>query len=837
MDNDERLTPLPGNISLQSGHNEYPPGYSAFYDDESLDNKRSLRQYFNVVYKRLPIILAIVILVTAGVAFYSFRQPSIYEARTEMIIEPRKPEVTRKEAININFGNDVNYYNTQLQLLQNPDLMKRVVIALGYYRDATILGDQNRGFIAGIRNLFSGTRKAADPENSLPILSEAPSGSDTAGKIQLSPEENARAETYAGILAGGLRVEQIERTNIVNVNVQNSNPVLAAKVADKVAELFKKEDSERETAGAQKAYDDLKVSIEELKATIVQKENDFIAEMRSSDLPLQEKGGDLRAGNLEALLGQWRDAQNESGKLHATYSAALAASAKGDILSVVGDNKAIQDARSQNLKRQADFEKRIEDIDRKINEAKEKRESLLAKYTTEYKDVIAVVAQINELEGQKTRIDKEVSEKIRSEGQKLEKNAEREVLASLRSQLAAAQQREERQRVAYEQAASKANFEGQVETKLTGLRREIESNRSLLDTYTQRQKEQELALSTERPNNITIQNKAVTPGAPISPNRPRNILIAFLISLAAGIGLAFLMDYLDDSVRTSDDVSRHLGLPTLALIPHYANTDKRKLLLAPKNGNGSFSPAALITLEERHSPMAEAYRHLRTSLLFSSAGKPPQTILVTSSQPSEGKTTTAINTAITLAQSDADVVIIDCDLRRPRLHSHFGLENTQGLTNYLSGDKSTENLIRTYKDLPRLKIITSGPIPPNPAELLSSNEMRNLLQFLRGRFKHVIIDSPPAISFTDAAILSTLVDGVVLVAMAGKSSIHLMRQFKQRVGNIGARIYGVVLNGIKSGSMEYDYYGSGYYKYYQTPDGDESTPVMEEQASVHKTKD
>ena len=121
----------------------------------------------------------------------------------------------------------------------------------------------------------------------------------------------------------------------------------------------------------------------------------------------------------------------------------------------------------------------------------------------------------------------------------------------------------------------------------------------------------------------------------------------------------------------------------------------------------------------------------------------------------------------------------------------------------------------------------SGPIPPNPAELLSSNEMKNLIQFLKGRFKHVIVDSPPAISFTDAAILSTLVDGVVLVAMAGRSSIHLMRQFKQRLGNIGARIYGVVLNGIKSGSMEYDYYGTGYYDYYRRSDADE-TPIMED---------
>ena len=326
----------------------------------------------------------------------------------------------------------------------------------------------------------------------------------------------------------------------------------------------------------------------------------------------------------------------------------------------------------------------------------------------------------------------------------------------------------------------------------------------------------------------SISMHAVTPGAPTGPQRGRNIMIAFLLSFAAGIGLAFLLDYLDDSVRTSDDVTRHLGLPTLALIPHYMNTDKKKSLLPAKNGNTQFQTAALITMAERNSPIAEAYRHLRTSLLFSSAGKPPQTILVTSSQPSEGKTTTAINTAITLAQSDADVVLVDCDLRRPRLHTHFGLENQHGLTNYLSGDKNTENMIRTYPDLPRLKVITSGPIPPNPAELLSSNEMRNLLQFLSSRFKHVIIDSPPAISFTDASILSTLVDGVVLVAMANKSSIHLMRQFKQRVSTIGARIYGVVLNGIRANSTEYYYYGSGYYKYYSKSEEDESTPLMED---------
>lgn len=829
MENDQRLTPLPVVADIQPARIDYSPGYQPSYD-ESLESKRSIRQYVNVVYKRLPIIIALAIFVTAAAALYSYSLPSIYEAQTSMIIEPRKPKVTSKDAININFGDDDKYYKTQLKLLQNHDLMRRVVIALGMHREANLLGGQ-RGITQTVRSLFSGGQKTPSTENSLPVISDVSLDADKGGQIQLTPEENARADSYAAVLAGSLQVEQVERTNIVNVKVRASDPVIAAKVADKVAELFKLEDEKRESDGAETAYEQLQDSINELKTTIIEQEKNYLAALRAAGLPLQEKGGELRQNNLEALLGYWRDAQKQTGEIQAKYSATLSASGKGDILAVVGENAAIQDARNNNLKLRTDLEKRVEDLDKKINEANEKLQTLKVKYTDEYRDVVAEKARITELEEQKKRVVSEITQRLKTEGEALVRNAEKEVVASLNAQLAAAQQREAKQRAAYETAAAKANIEGQYETELARLKRETDSNKLLLDTYMQRQKEQELALLIEKPNNIKIHSNAVVPGGPIGPQRSRNIMVALLLSLGAGIGLAFLLDYLDDSVRTSDDISRHLGLPTLALIPHYLNTDKKKLLTARNGGGSGGMPGAgtLITMEERHSPMAEAYRHLRTSLLFSSAGKPPQTILVTSSQPSEGKTTTAINTAITLAQSDADVVIVDCDLRRPRLHSHFGLDNNRGLTNYLSGDKDTTGLIRTYADMPRLKIVTSGPIPPNPAELLSSNEMRNLLQFLSGKFKHVIIDSPPAISFTDATILSTLVDGVVLVAMANKSSIHLMRQFKQRVSNIGARIYGVVLNGIKADSTEYYYYGSGYYKYYSQAEDDESTPMLEDQ--------
>jgi capsular exopolysaccharide synthesis family protein len=841
MEQDQRLTPLPKSLDLRAPKTEYPASYAGFYDDEVTEGRRSLQQYFNVVKKRLPIILALTTLATAAAAFYMYRMPSQYQATTEMVIEPRKPKVQSKESININFGNDANYYNTQLELLQNSDLMKEVVIRLGLYKEPDLFGNEDRGILSGLRSIFSSGKRDSASDNSLPIVSTMPGGGDSTQTVQLTAEEKARAELYAGILASRLSVVQKERTNLVNVSVTTPKPDLSARVADKVAEVFIDKDAERETEGARRAYEDLTKSIEDLGKTIADQEADLIGYMRSSGLPLQEKGQDLSAARLQTMSETWLKAMEGRRQLEARYNAAVQASSRGEGMNIpdLYENKIFQDTMRLNTERKAKLQDQIRDIEKKIQEADAEKAELLVKYTPEYSRVKAVEERINSLQATKTKTEREVSSIIDQDQKKIEKDAVGGALVALRSQLAAAQKQEAQALASYEQEAAQANVQGQAQTELTTKKRAIETNRNLLDTYTQRQKEQELAIASGRPENIKIAANAVTPGSPIGPQRARNILVAFLVSFGVGIGLAFLLDYLDDSVKTSDDIGRHLGLPTLALIPHHFGSEKRRLKLVAANGNGNGGApisTGLITLEERHSPMAEAYRHLRTSLLFSSAGKPPQTILVTSSQPSEGKTTTAINTAVTLAQADADVVIVDCDLRRPRLHSYFDLENSQGLTNYLSGERNTEHLIKTCRELPRLKVITSGPIPPNPAELLSSNEMKNLLQFLRGRYKHVIIDSPPAISFTDAAILSTLVDGVVIVAMAGKSSIHLMRRFKHRLGNIGARIYGVVLNGIKAGSMEYDYYGTGYYEYYAKSDADESTPVMEDVAAIHRTK-
>lgn len=847
MENDERLTPLPltPKSNLQTINQEYPTVYAPMYDDENFEERRSIRQYFNIIYKRLPIILALTIVVTAIAAFYMYRQPSVFQAQTEMLIEPRKPKPQANTPVNINFGNDVNYYNTQLQLLQNPDLMKQVVIKLGLHRQPNLFAGQNRGLTAPIRDLFAGSKTEEDKNasSSLPVLTETAANNENTGQITLTPDEKALTERYAGMFLTGLTVVQVERTNIVNLTVKSTNAELSAKVADTVGEVFIEQDVARETQGAKRAYEELSKSIEDLKTTIGGQEFDLINVLSSNNLPLGAEGGQFRSSILTTVYGQYQEARNERLKVEARYNTAVEANRRGEGASIpdLTDSEIYRDTIRLNTERKAKLQDQIREIDKQIQQAEVEKAELLVKYTPEYFKVKQIEEKTTSLRTNKEKTEKEVSEIINRDQKRIESDAVNGALVGLRSQLNSAQKREGQLYQSYTNEEAKANVEGQAETRLTTLKREIETNRKLLDNYSQQQKQRELEIDGTRPDNIKIASRAATPVEPIGPQRNRNIIVAFLISLAAGIGLAFLMDYLDDSVRTPDDVGRHLGLPTLALIPHYTDTDKRKTANAltattARNGSGTGS-MALVTLEDRRSPMAESYRHLRTSLLFSSAGKPPQTILITSSQPSEGKTTTAINTAITLAQSNVDVVIIDCDLRRPRLHNHFGMENTHGLTNYLSGERNTANLLKPYKGLPRLNVITSGPIPPNPAELLSSNEMKNLLQFLKGKYKHVIIDSPPAISFTDAAILSTQVDGVVLVAMAGKSSVHLMRRFKQRLSTIGARIYGVVLNGIKANAAEYDYYGYGYsYNYYSAAEDDDSTPLMEDVTSIHQTK-
>jgi capsular exopolysaccharide synthesis family protein len=440
--------------------------------------------------------------------------------------------------------------------------------------------------------------------------------------------------------------------------------------------------------------------------------------------------------------------------------------------------------------------KRIQSLREKLDSLKALRADLLETYTTEWPAVKRLDAQIRNIEETLNQ-------------------APKEIISSMKARYEAAQARENALRKEFDAARGVTSQQSLAQIQMNMLMQQLETDKQYASMLLQKQRELQIQES-DRTNNISVINVA-RPGALVGPPRTRNIFIALILALGAGIGLAFLLDYLDDSLKSVDDVDRYLHLPALALIPASRSESLRlKSKNAPPDDN---EVTAMVLVNDARSPVAEAYRHLRTSLLLSSAGQPPKTILVTSSQPSEGKTTTAVNTAVMLAQTGAEVLIIDCDLRRPRVHSHFGLSNVPGLTNYLSGESELKDVLKNNERLPQLKLLLSGPIPPNPAELLGSSEMRKLLTELTDQFTHIIIDSPPAISFTDASVLSTMVDGVMLVVHGGRSSRAVVRRAKQQLIDVGANIFGIVLNNVKLEAQDY-YYGAYYSSYYTSPDED-----------------
>jgi succinoglycan biosynthesis transport protein ExoP len=345
----------------------------------------------------------------------------------------------------------------------------------------------------------------------------------------------------------------------------------------------------------------------------------------------------------------------------------------------------------------------------------------------------------------------------------------------------------------------------------------VETNRKNHEDLLGRLRQAEVE-SDFRPSNIRIVQSAEIPIAPVKPNKVLNIGLSMLIGLALGVGLAFFLEYLNNTINTAEDVERIVQLPALGGIPSLQSLAKNKML-GGLNGKKSTALATtnseLLSGHDQLSSFAESYRALRTSLLLSSAEHAPRTMLITSSHPAEGKTTIVANTAISLAQTGSRVLVLDADMRRPRCHKILSAKNDIGLSTYLSRDISVDKVIQVH-DIPNLFIMPAGPVPPNPSELLSSAKMRILVAELQDRFDHIIIDSPPVIHVTDALIISPHVDGVVLVVKSSHTPREAVQRAKQALTDVNAKIFGVVLNCIDLNTESYYYnYKYGYYHSYE----------------------
>ena len=779
-----------------------PPPHSYNYGvDPNAETEVHLLDYWRAVRKRLWLVISIVVLVTMLSVLYVARKPDIYqaEARVQVDLENNSALVGRPYVIGP--ANDPTYFNTQLQILTSPGLLRRVVKTLDLEHNPDFFKgsstEKRSTWQTVLRMAGLGGEAKVDAktqsQNELPLrttVAPASSREDLVEAKQLS--------RYVASILLALKVDPVKETRgyyketrLIDVNFTHTDPQVAAKVVNAIAETYVFSNLEKKTETNTSTGDFLQKRVAELQQQIRTDEERLVNYAKNNQILSLDASQNTVVERLAGLNRQLLEAENERKSAEAAYNAARAPGAAG----------ALVDA----------DEKRIAETESTLVELRQKRAQLLVDATDEAPEVKEVTEQILELERQVTELRSRKSTTL---------------LTNLETRYRQTLAREESLKQAFNKQRSETLTQNEAAINYRIIQQEIETNKSLLTNLLQRSKENDVVMAG-KPNNISIIDYAIAPDSPIGPNRMRTVFIALFLSVGLGIGFALFLEYLDDTVHSTDEVERLLHLPALAVIPSVSAGARRRLLGGPgtlqkHNGNPASNPELLMNVDGR-SPLAEAYRHLRTSVLLSTAGRAPRSLLVTSSLPGEGKTTTAVNTAISLAQTGASVVIIDADMRRPRLQSIFDLRDRAGLSSILSNDLSEASILELlWKDeVTGLHLLTSGPIPPNPAELLGSDQMRRLIATLQSNFSHVVVDSPPVSSFTDGVLISSMVDGVLLVVHGGKSSRHIVRRSRQLLQDVGAKIFGVVLNNVNLQSHDYYYYQRYYSQRYYDKDVDQ----------------
>jgi capsular exopolysaccharide synthesis family protein len=596
-----------------------------------------------------------------------------------------------------------------------------------------------------------------------------------------APGTEAALERPAALSAflGSLSVARVPNSNLLNVKFESTDPSLAAHVVNAHINNFIEENFQSRFEAANQASTWLAGQLNEMKIKVEQAEDARIAYERENQIWTIDEKNDISSQKLADLNKLVTDAQTDRINKEAVYQLVQA-----------GNYEAIPAVRESNV---------IQDILKQQSTLSAQYTDAVTQYGPKFPKVVRLQAQLKDLDQLITR------EKVNIGNQ-------------LEAEYHGSRQRELLLKDALDQQKAQSNQMAEKLVQYSILKHDADANKQLYDGMLQKLKEAGITAGL-RSSNIRIVDPALIPTGPSRPNRSRNIMLSILVGLIGGIGLALLREYMDNTVKTPDDIETLARLPSLAVVPSLSNSNGKrngrfsKLLKSPVIA-GKEGRAELISHNMPQSQMSEAFRALRTSLLLSQADHPPQVILMTSALPREGKTTAAVNLAVTLAQLGDKTLLVDADLRKPGINRALSLVDGKhaGLSSYLAGVSSLDLITVPHPAITNLAAIPTGPIPPNPADLLSSRKLTELIAELRTRYKFVVIDSPPIMAATDAVILSVLVDGVLLVVRSGETPKEAFTRTRDLLAGVKCHMLGVVLNAVDASSPDY-YYSYRYYPY------------------------
>jgi len=737
-------------------------------DVESERDEMSLLDYWRVLVVRRWTVFAVLATAAIFTSIFTFKQTPIYQASTTLQIDRENPNVLPVKGVYEVDNTADDTLPTQYKILESRSLARKVIEELHLDKVEEFVPKKEESKLNKKDGLIS---------SYLPLLTNPFRRNPTN-----PPDEPDHVRPIIDAYLGSLSVRPVRQARLVEVTFESTNPGLAADIINAHAKYYKEQNLQFKWDATQDASTFLQEQLSTLRANLEKAEDKLQAYSREKEILFTDEGKNNTATEkLKQLEQEYTKAQTERFEKEA-YSG-LIRLGSADSLPQLTNNALIANLTAK----LADLQKEESDI--------------AVTFSPEYPRRKRLRNQIEEIQ---RAID---SEKTK-------------VIQTVQADYSASVERERLTREALEQQRSLVNNLNQETIQYAILKREADSFKQLYDGLQTRLREAQVSAGL-RASNIRVVDPAEVPRSPVRPRRLFNLMIGSMLGLALGIGLAFFQEYLDSSLKSPDDVQRFLKVPSLGTVPNmqsltkgrpYAYTSNQSPSVEPViKGELEKTPPELITYAVPSSVMSEAYRSVRTSLLLSLPERAPRVVLVTSAVPSEGKTVTAINIAVSLTQTGSRVVLVDADMRKPRIHSVFSVGNLPGLTSFLTGSANLKDVIHDVGPA-NLHLLPCGVIPPNPAELIQSGRFNHLVQVLRQYFDYVVLDSPPLANVSDARILAANAEATLLVVKAFSTSRHVAKRAVDHLQELKARNIAVILNDLDVRMRgNYSYYSDRYY--------------------------